>query len=168
MNPELSPYGPALTITSVKPTTVPGWSKLVASRPIKPLPPPGSSTLVRCVPLALTVAFGGSEGHLRFAGLNLYQLNLGTAVGDVEIDLRGQWPRSFAVVAEGGLGEMVVRLPSDMGVRVFLEEEDSKILMDGLTQMDEYYVNDAWGKTMATIELTVDADDGEIRLEVEP
>jgi hypothetical protein len=120
------------------------------------------------VPLALTIAFGGSEGHLRFDGLNLYQLNLATVVGETEIDLRGEWQRSLAVLIEGGIGKTVVRLPSSTGVRVQFEEEDSKIKIDGLTQAGDFYVNDAWGKTMATLEVTVEADEGEIRLEVRP
>jgi hypothetical protein len=122
------------------------------------------------VPLVLSVAMGVNEGHLQLDGLNLYQLNLATAVGNAEIDLRGEWQRSFAVLIEGGFGETRVRLPSNTGVRVrFGEEEDgSKIKMAGLTRADNSYVNDAWGKTMATLELTIEADEGEIRLEVEP
>ncbi|MCC6455987.1 MAG: hypothetical protein IT328_13625 [Caldilineaceae bacterium] len=122
------------------------------------------------VPLVLSVAVGVNEGHLRFDGLNLYQLNLATTVGDAEFDLRGAWKRSFAVSIEGGIGETLVRLPSNTGVRVqFGKQEDGdKIRMDGLTQAGDFYVNDAWGKTMSTLEITVEADEGEIRLEVEP
>lgn len=121
------------------------------------------------IPLSLTLALGVSNAHLQFAGLNLYQLNLAPALGNSEIDLRGAWPHSFAVLIEGGFGETMVHLPSETGVQVLVEEaeEANKIIMEGLTQVGDYYVNDAWGKTLATLEVTVEADEGVIRLEVE-
>ena len=122
--------------------------------------------LSNAVPVSLTVGLAVNEGHLRLAGLNLSELNIGLAMGDVEIDLRDDWQHSFAVDIGGGFGETVVWLPADTGVRVQLEDSGEKVSLRGLKQSGDFYVNDAFGKTPVTLDVSVGGEPDQIRLEV--
>jgi hypothetical protein len=122
--------------------------------------------LSNAVPVSLTVGMAVNEGHLRLAGLNLSELNIGMAMGDTEIDLRDDWQHSFAVDIGGGFGKTVVWLPVDTGVRVQLEDGDEAVSLRGLTQSGGFYVNDAYGKTPVTLDVLVGGGPGQVRLEV--
>ena len=66
-----------------------------------------------------------------------------------------------------GAGEVTVRLPSDVGVRVSGRSEGiGEWDFDGFRQDGEYLVNDAYGSTATSIELDVQRGIGKVTLEL--
>jgi hypothetical protein len=65
------------------------------------------------------------------------------------------------------VGSATIRLPKDEGVRVVASGGIGAIHADGLKSRGDAYVNDAYGKTPQTIDLTVHGGVGQINLEEE-
>ena len=97
----------------------------------------------------------------------LERLNVYTGAGEVELDLIGQWDHDLDASIKGGVGEITVRLPSNVGVRVDASKGIGSIEAYGFTKEGGDYVNEAYGKSSVTLSIDIDAGIGEIRLETE-
>jgi hypothetical protein len=105
------------------------------------------------------VDVGGSQA--------LRRLNIYTGAGEVELDLAGRWEHDLDASIKGGVGEITVRLPSNVGVRVDASKGIGSIKAHGFTKEGGDYVNDAYGRSGVTLSIDIDAGIGEIRLETE-
>jgi hypothetical protein len=120
------------------------------------------------VPLELKVEMGAGQGHLRLRDLPLTRLNLEMGAGQVEVDLTGERKKDLDADLEGGVGQASIRLPKNVGVIVHASGGIGTIDARGLKRDGDEYVNDAYGKTPATIHLKVTGGIGEISLVQEP
>lgn len=128
----------------------------------------GSIKLNNHVPLSLTVTLDVHQGRLELADLTLQHLTVSVIDGSCEIDLRNDWQNSFDIEIENSFGETVLLLPAETGVRVHFQEEiEGAVAMKGLTEKNGFYVNEALGKSPATLNVTVAGDEGRIRLVVD-
>lgn len=139
------------------------------------------------MPLEMVVRFGAGEGRLNLASLNLSSLNIeggaGTAdivvggsplqslnvtsgVGETTVDLRGTWENDLNATITGGVGELTLRLPRNVGVRVTTQTGLGSINANGFNQDGDVYTNDAYGESAVTLNLTVTGGVGEITLEL--
>jgi hypothetical protein len=116
------------------------------------------------VPLELKIDLGAGKEDLQFRNMNLRKLDLNVGAGQVNIDLTGERKQDLDVVIEGGVGEANIRLPKDVGVSVQASGGIGSIDTDGLKKEDDEYVNEAYGKSPASIHLTVQGGIGSIRL----
>jgi hypothetical protein len=141
------------------------------------------------VPMEVFVKLGAGESYLDLASLRLERLkvmngagetrvdvggnptleklNIYTGAGEVELDLVGQWDHDLDASIKGGVGEITVRLPSDVGVKVDASKGIGSVKAYGFVKEGGDYVNDAYGKSGATLSIDIDAGIGEIRLELE-
>ena len=141
------------------------------------------------VPVDLYVELGAGESHLDLASLSLTRLkvmngagethvdvggsqtlrklNIYTGAGEVELDLVGRWDQDLDAGIKGGVGEITVRLPSDVGVKVDASKGIGSIKAHGFMKEGGDYVNDAYGKSGVTLSIDIDAGIGEIKLEME-
>jgi hypothetical protein len=69
---------------------------------------------------------------------------------------------------EGGVGEAQIRLPKNVGVIVEASGGIGSVDAHGLKRQGDRYVNDAYGKSAATIHLKVEGGVGHIGLTQEP
>jgi hypothetical protein len=117
----------------------------------------------------LRVESGASDGKLRFDSLNtnpmsLLQVSLGAAsfegerlananareirvdagVGNVELDLGGQWTHDIDLNVDVTLGIVTIHVPSDVGVRVSLRKTLASFDHQGLTERDGAWVSANW------------------------
>ena len=67
---------------------------------------------------------------------------------------------------QGGFGQTTLRLPKDIGVHVTVNKAFGQINASGLDQRDDAYVNEAYGQSDITLEISVQAGVGQINLEV--
>jgi len=138
------------------------------------------------VPIDMSVEMGAGESHLDLVSLRLARLkvmngagkthvNLGgnptldelsiyTGAGEVDLDLAGHWGHDLDARIKGGVGQITVRLPSDVGVKVDASKGIGSIKAEGFMKEGGDYVNDAYGKSGATLSIDIDAGIGEIRL----
>lgn len=118
------------------------------------------------VPMALSVDLGAGQGDLTLANLSLSELQLKAGVGEARIDLSGDWDHDVQATIQGGVGELMVRLPGRMGVLVRVSGGLGAVNTIGLSQEDGAYVNDAYRTTEATLTLDISGGVGEVTLEV--
>jgi N-terminal domain of toast_rack, DUF2154/LiaI-LiaF-like transmembrane region len=120
------------------------------------------------VPLDLRLNMGAGQNNLRLNGLNVQHLEVHMGAGELNLDLTGERKSDLQATIEGGAGQATIRLPKDVGVRVYASGGIGSVNTRGMTRDGDAYVNAAYGKTPVTIEMTVHGGVGEINLLVEP
>lgn len=85
-------------------------------------------------------------------------------VGDITLDLGGDWPHSSDVEITAGVGAVTLRLPDDVGVRVETEGGLTNVETDGLQRRGGAYVNDVFGEVEIELHIRVTTGIGNLRL----
>jgi len=141
------------------------------------------------VPMDMTIGLGAGRSNLALGTLALTSLNIEGGAGEVDldlsnseslsrldfdmgagevtIDLSGDWNNDLDARLTGGLGEVTLRLPSDVGVRVNVETGIGGVDASGLTKDGNIYTNDAYGVSDVTLLIDLEAGVGQIHLDVE-
>lgn len=115
-------------------------------------------------PIDLRLQMGAGQSDLRLNGVNLKSLDIHMGAGQLDLDLTGPRKTSVDATIEGGVGQATVRLPKDVGVHVEASGGIGSVDASGLKRDGDAYVNDAYGKTPTSIDLTIHGGVGEIRL----
>lgn len=118
------------------------------------------------VPLELDVALGAGESRLDLSTLSITRLDLKMGAGGVDLDLTGERERDLDVTVRGGVGEAIVLLPAEVGVRAEAKGGLGEVEVSGLTREGDAYVNEAYGASEATITLDIEGGVGGIELRV--
>jgi hypothetical protein len=116
------------------------------------------------LPIDMKINMGAGEGNLRLSGVNLTHLDIQMGVGQLHLDLTGERKSDLTAVIQGGVGQATIRLPSAVGVRVEAEGGIGSIDSHGLRKDGGAYVNDAYGKSPTSIDMTIHGGIGEINL----
>lgn len=118
------------------------------------------------VPMDLSVILGAGKNNLKLGSLNLTSLDIEMGVGELKVDLTGEWKNDLDANIEGGVGRMTLMLPSAVGVRVDVDKGIGTINAVGLKKDGDFYVNDAYETSLVTLSFELDAGIGEINLEI--
>jgi len=118
------------------------------------------------IPTELNVKFGAGKADLRLGGLALDRLRVESGVGELALDLSGEWGRSAEAFIKAGIGDTVLRLPQNTGVRVQSTVGLGSIQPNGLAWDGEAYTNALYGQAAVTLDITVEGGIGKIKLEV--
>jgi hypothetical protein len=117
---------------------------------------------------SLTMDGGAGEIVLDLSdSQSLGRLDFRIGVGNSTIDLTGEWQDDLDARIEGGLGQLNLRLPSDVGVSVQVNTGIGAVEATGLTQNGDTYTNDAFGVSDVTLHIDVEGGVGQINLDVE-
>ncbi len=120
------------------------------------------------VPLELKVEMGAGRGQLRLRDMPVTRLQMSMGAGQGDLDLTGDRKNDLVADLEGGVGQVTIRLPRKVGVVVRASGGIGAVDAHGLRHEDGEYTNEAYGKTPATIRLTVQGGVGQISLIEEP
>ncbi|MGC1186596.1 MAG: toast rack family protein [Candidatus Acidiferrales bacterium] len=123
--------------------------------------------LANNVPMDLSLDMGAGQGTLDLEGIDLTNLKINLGAGQMSVDLRGARTTDIDADIEGGVGQGTIRLPQDVGVRVHASGGLGTISAHGLKRDGDDYVNDALGKSPATIRLRVQGGVGTIDLDAD-
>jgi hypothetical protein len=118
------------------------------------------------VPIDLSVALGAGESRLNVADLALTALSVEMGAGDSLVDLSGDREDDLEVSIQGGVGRLTVMLPEDVGARVQVVGGLGSVNAPGLQVEGDAYVNDAYGRSEATIQIDIEGGIGEVDLEL--
>jgi len=115
----------------------------------------------------LKVRLGAGESRLDLKGMALESLDIQMGVGELDLDLGGPRTKALRARIEGGVGSGTVRLPKDIGVRVEVNGGIGSVNARGFDKRGHTYTNEAYGRTPASIDLSIDAGIGSIDLRLE-
>jgi hypothetical protein len=116
------------------------------------------------IPLDLKLNMGAGQGNLQMKDIDLSRLEVHVGAGELHLDLTGPRTSDLDATIQGGVGSATIRLPKDVGVRVDAHGGLGAVNAHGLQRDGDAYINGAYGKTPATINLTVEGGVGEINL----
>ena len=138
----------------------------------------------------LRLESGASDGKLRFDSLNttpmsVLQVSLGAAsfrgerlansnareirvdagVGNVELDLGGQWTHDIELNVEVTLGIVTIHVPSDVGVRVSVRKTLASFDHEGLTERDGAWVSANWESAPHKLRISAETVFGKLTID---
>lgn len=117
---------------------------------------------------SLDINAGAGEVNLDLSGSQLLnQLDYDMGAGKVTLDLTGDWQDDLDAAIRGGVGELTLKLPGDVGVHVEIDTGIGSVDTSGLTRDGDTYTNDAFGESDVTLNIEIDAGVGKINLDVE-
>ena len=118
------------------------------------------------VPTDLEVNLGVGESELVLGKLDLERLDVKMGVGDATIDLSGA-SKSLNADINAGVGELVLRVPRSVGVRVTGRQDGlGDYEADGMRIEGDAYVNDAYGTSPVTLDIALRRGVGDVTVEM--
>lgn len=118
-------------------------------------------------PLDLHLSMGAGENKLNLKTLALRRVEVKMGVGQVDLDVSGDYKHSVEVSVHGGVGQATVHLPHNIGARVDAKGGIGGISTSNMRKEGGFYVNDAYGKHNLGMNVEVRGGVGEIRLVVD-
>jgi hypothetical protein len=141
------------------------------------------------VPMDMELEFGAGDGEVNLGSLaldtldvklgagnvsidmsgndTLERLELDMGAGNLDLDLRGAWTDDVYVNIQGGVGQIQLDIPTDIGVRVDATKGIGQINADGFRLDGGDYVNDAYGESDVTLNIVLQAGVGQINLNLD-
>ena len=113
----------------------------------------------------LSLKLGAGKANLQLGGLNLTQLRVDSGVGSLALDLTGEWKRSLSIYVKTGIGDTVLRLPQNAGVRIQTQVSLGSIKTHSLISDGEAYVNAAYGKSPVSLDIVLESGIGKVAIE---
>lgn len=170
-----------------------GLGQLIIQQPKNRVTPMGNISnewdlrLNNNIPIDMNIDFGAGEANIELSNLNLTSLDIEIGAGEVTldlsdsrsltdldiemgvgealVDLTGIRENDLNATIEGGIGDLTLRLPSDVGVRVDVEKGIGDIKANNLKEDGNAYFNDIYGKTNVTLSFDIEIGMGDIKLE---
>ena len=110
-----------------------------------------------------TLQVGAAEFTARRLGnLNARRIEVNAGVGDVTIDLTGDWKRDADVQIKMGLGSLQLRFPEGVGVRLEQKTFLTSVDTEGLVKRGDAYYSLDWDKAQRKISVRVEAAFGSV------
>jgi hypothetical protein len=119
------------------------------------------------VSMEMRIELGAGPSNLALGALALTNLNINGGAGEVTIDLTGDWRNDLDARIEGGLGNIHLRLPGEVGARIEINPGVGAVDAIGLTRDGNAYTNDAYGVSNVTLRIHIDGGVGKINLDLE-
>ncbi len=120
------------------------------------------------IPMDLSIETGASDAALDLQGLQLEKLNIETGVGDLNVNLGGDWKKSFETNIETGVGQTIVILPSKVGVKLTTEKGIGTSNIEGFISKGKgVYVNEVYDKADVKIEVNSEIGVGDITFKLD-
>jgi hypothetical protein len=119
------------------------------------------------VPMEMKINLGAGPSNLALGALALTSLNINGGAGEITIDLTGTWRNDLDARIAGGLGDLHLTLPREVGVRIEVDPGIGVVDASGLTRDGNTYTNDAYGVSDATLRIHIDGGVGNINLGIE-
>jgi hypothetical protein len=117
------------------------------------------------LPTDLEIQFGAGKADLRLAGLALNRLRVESGVGELILDLSGEWKHSMQAIIKAGIGDTLLRLPQNAGVDVQSTVGLGSVHRHGLAWDGQAYTNALYGQSAVTLDIIVEGGMGKINLE---
>ena len=120
------------------------------------------------IPMNLSVVTGAASANLDLKELQLNKLDVETGVGELNIDLAGDWEKGFVSNIKTGVGAATIVLPSNVGVKIKYEKGIGTIQADDFIHTEEgVYINQAYENADVIVDIFVEIGVGEVTFEMD-
>lgn len=107
---------------------------------------------------------GDISTHLNGCYSSLANTTLNSTSGDISLDLSGKWENNAGITVSSISGDMNITIPAGIGVRVHAHTISGDVNKNGLIAMDKDFVNPAYGKTKAILNIEAKTTSGDINI----
>lgn len=115
------------------------------------------------LPLTLRVTLGAGRTDLDLAETGLEYLEVYAGAGETSVDLTGDWDHDLTARIEAGVGQLNLRVPSDVGVRITGSEDGiGDYRTPGFSEENGAFVNEAWDTASQKFEIELRRGVGEV------
>ena len=104
----------------------------------------------------------------RLGNLNARRIEVNAGVGDITIDLTGEWREDGAVQVNMGLGSLQLRLPEGIGVKLQEKTFLTSVDTQGLVKRGDAYYSLDWDKAEHQITIDIQAAFGRVDIRWAP
>lgn len=115
---------------------------------------------------SLEMKAGAGDFDINLANTSVSELEISAGVGSLTLDLTGKRTTNLEASINGGIGDLKLLLPQEIGVRVKVNGLGG-LDTEGFKKEGGYYVNEAYGKTSSSLEITVNGGLGNCTLAME-
>ena len=116
------------------------------------------------VPVVLDISTGAGITDLNLTGIDLTNLSLQFGAGQGVIDLSNTWSHDVTANLKGGIGDLTIILPREMGAKVTVSGGIEKIQAVGLTKNGNEYTNAAFSTATHKLILVAETGIGSVSL----
>ena len=110
-----------------------------------------------------SLAVGAADFTARRLGnLNARRIEMSAGVGDVTIDLTGNWQQDAVVRVKMGLGALELRFPEGLGVRMERHTFLTSLDPEGMLKLVDDYYSLNWERATRRITVEVEAAFGSV------
>jgi hypothetical protein len=118
------------------------------------------------IPVDLDVEFGAGDSTVDLSEVDVRDVHVLTGAGKTTIDLTGERTADVRAKVEAGVGELTIKVPSNVGVRITGAQDGiGDFNVDGFSADGDAFVNDAWDSATVKIELRIQRGVGEVTIE---
>ncbi len=107
------------------------------------------------------------EANINLRNTSVEDLEIDAAVGEATVDLSGTRNNDLDASITGALGEITIKLPDDIGVKLDIQGLLGEVDAPGFSKRRRTYTNDLYGKTEHTLYIDLTGGLGEINIETE-
>jgi hypothetical protein len=111
----------------------------------------------------LEMEAGAGSFKVNLANTSVASLKVNAGVGELILNLSGERTTNLQGTINGGIGDLNLVLPRKTGVRLKVNGLGS-FDTAGFRKQGDYYVNDAYGKTPYSLDLTVSGGLGDLQV----
>jgi predicted membrane protein len=86
-------------------------------------------------------------------------------VGNVELDMGGQWASDIDLHVEVTLGIVTIHVPADVGIRVSLEKIIASFEHEGLVERDGAWLSTNWDSAPRKLRITAETTLGKLTID---
>jgi hypothetical protein len=101
----------------------------------------------------------------RLANANTRDIRVDAGVGNVELDLGGQWTQDIDLRVEVTLGIVTIHVPADVGVHVALRKTLASFDHEGLVERDGAWVSRNWDSAPHKLRITAETVFGKLTID---
>lgn len=118
------------------------------------------------IPIDLNMDMGAGEGDLNLQDINLRSLDVDMGVGDLSVDISGNYQHDVDVYINGGIGSTTLYLPRDLGVMVRADKGIGSISSRDFIKKGDVLVNEVYDGDEVQVKVNIDTGIGSITLKL--
>lgn len=116
------------------------------------------------IPLDLNVYIGAGDSEINLSQLKIHKLRIHMGTGETILMLNGQYRHDVEVDIWGGMGKLIIYVPTEIGTKIEVDGGIRGVKAEGLIKNGDTFCNGVYGRTANAVWIRIEAGLGEILL----